>query len=119
VVIGNEDVKIDLPKFKANFVAKKSLKGNKYIAFAGIGNPDKFFNTIIQAEGEIIKQIAFPDHYQYTDKDIENLIDLGEKLITTEKDYVRINPKYLDKIEVLPVDLVFDNEQTLKRLLLV
>ena len=61
------------------------------IAFAGIGYPEKFFKNI---PCKVIKKISFPDHYQYTDEDIKKLIDLASKkkakLLTTEKDWVRL-----------------------------
>ena len=43
----------------------------------------------------IIKDLEFPDHYKYTDKDINNILNeanhLNCKIITTEKDYLRLN----------------------------
>lgn len=61
------------------------------IAFAGIGYPEKFFNNI---NANVIEKKSFPDHYQYTDNDIRELINNAEsknaKLLTTEKDWVRL-----------------------------
>jgi tetraacyldisaccharide 4'-kinase len=61
------------------------------IAFAGIGYPEKFFNNI---NANLIETKSFPDHYQYNDNDIKDLINLAEekgaKLLTTEKDWVRL-----------------------------
>lgn len=69
----------------------------RIIAFAGIGYPEKFFNNI---PCEIVEKISFPDHYQYTDKDINNLVKRAgfedAKLLTTEKDWVRL-PKWAQK----------------------
>lgn len=67
------------------------------IAFAGIGYPEKFFNNV---PCNVIEKISFPDHYQYTDTDIKNLINKASeknaKLLTTEKDWVRI-PEWAQK----------------------
>lgn len=61
------------------------------IAFAGIGYPEKFFKNI---RVNIVEKRAFPDHYQYSDSDIKDLIklatDKNAKLLTTEKDWVRL-----------------------------
>ena len=61
------------------------------VAFAGIGYPNKFFQNI---PAQVVKTIAFPDHYQYTENDIKELIkvseEMGAKLLTTEKDWVRL-----------------------------
>lgn len=66
-------------------------KDTKVIAFAGIGYPEKFFNNV---PAKIVEKISFPDHYQYTDNDIKNLFEKAQqrnaKLLTTEKDWVRI-----------------------------
>ena len=67
------------------------------VAFAGIGYPKKFFENI---PAKVIKTISFPDHYQYTTKDIQYLIKIAEKenakLLTTEKDWVRL-PEWAKK----------------------
>lgn len=66
-------------------------KNTKVLAFAGIGYPQKFFDSLPL---DIVETRVFPDHYQYTDADIQNLIDVAQKknakLITTEKDWVRL-----------------------------
>lgn len=117
VLIGEGRLDYQLPILQADLVSQSPLKGQRFIAFAGIGNPDKFFSSIEKAGGKIIEKLAFADHYQYTQTDIESLIAKGHKLITTEKDYVRIDPKYYNKIEVLPVDLVWQDEEQLQKLL--
>lgn len=67
------------------------------IAFAGIGYPEKFFDNI---PCKIVEKISFPDHYQYSDDDIKKLINLADeknaKLLTTEKDWVRM-PEWAQK----------------------
>ena len=69
------------------------------VAFAGIGYPKKFFNCL----SNVVATRAFPDHYQYTDDDINRLMDLAEKhnakLVTTEKDWVRLPESVRDKIK--------------------
>lgn len=69
----------------------------KVIAFAGIGYPEKFFDNI---PCKIVEKISFPDHYQYSDDDIKKLINMADeknaKLLTTEKDWVRI-PQWAQK----------------------
>ena len=66
---------------------------------------------------KIIKEIIFPDHYQYKKKDIEKIkllaIDLKATIITTEKDYVKIARESLNKINFLGIDLVIKNEDEL------
>lgn len=72
-------------------------KQTKVVAFAGIGYPDKFFNAI---PANVVAKRSFPDHYQYSDEDIKDLIKFAEsknaKLLTTEKDWVRL-PNWAQK----------------------
>ncbi len=124
IIIGEGEFKLakGLPILHANFVSKVLLNGQRLIAFAGIGNPDKFFQTVIEAEGEIVKKIAFGDHHQYSIAEIEHLLELADanqaSLITTEKDYMRISDQFKTKIQVLPISLIWKNEDNLlKRLL--
>lgn len=117
VVIGEGEFDLALPMLRADLVSKASLNGQKVIAFAGIGNPNKFFHSVARAGGNIIERIAFADHYQYTKKDMEYLLSLGHQLITTEKDYVRIDEMYKDRIQTLPVELVFSDKNKLQKLL--
>lgn len=66
-------------------------KDTPVVAFAGIGYPKKFFENV---PVKVVKKISFPDHYQYTDQDIKDLIkvanNMDAKLLTTEKDWVRL-----------------------------
>jgi len=79
-----------------------TLQNRNFIAFTGIGNPNSFFSTLNKSNIKIIKQIIYPDHYQFTQKNYENLFLEAVKnkceLITTEKDYVRINNHFKEKI---------------------
>ena len=79
------------------------------VAFAGIGYPKKFFNALKQ----VVSKKAFPDHYQYTDDDIARLKNVaarrGAKLITTEKDWVRLSDAARQDIKFATLDMEIDN----------
>ena len=66
----------------------------------------------------IVKEISYPDHYQYSEKDLENLNKLENlykaKLITTEKDFLRINPFVRKKFDHIRIELKFENEESFK-----
>ena len=85
--------------------------------FSGIGNPNNFKKTLIKNKLKIIKEINFPDHYQYKNKDIERIKllanNLNAKIITTEKDYVKISQSSLDSINFLEIDLTIKNQDEL------
>ena len=75
-------------------------KNTPVVAFAGIGYPEKFFNNI---PGKIVHKESFPDHYQYDDEDINELIKIADEkhaeLLTTEKDWVRLPDWAKEKIK--------------------
>ena len=68
------------------------------------------------------KKKSFPDHYQFTRKDLESLLDIAKRenlsLITTEKDYVRIPEDYQKKIDCFKIKLEIPNIEKLIRKLI-
>jgi len=95
-------------------------KGKLY-AFAGIGRPNKFFDSLRRHGGDIVEEVPYADHYKYKDEDIENLFLLASEyeasLITTEKDHIRLPKGYRKGVHSWPVSVVFEDELTLRRLL--
>ncbi len=83
-----------------------------YLAFCGIAHPAKFFKTLKIAGFNVSKTKIFDDHYAYSESDIQDLIKESEskglRLITTEKDFVKIDPKYHNKVVILPIKLQFE-----------
>ncbi len=95
----------------ANYTAwlePETIEGcQKALAFCGIANPGRFFDTLKNAGVDVADAVAFPDHYAYSGKDIAALKKRANKLdaalITTEKDWVRINAEQRDAVKTLPV----------------
>jgi len=89
----------------------------KYLIFSGIGNPDSFRETVINNRLEVVKVINFPDHYQYTRSDIDNIKlhakKLNAQILTTEKDYTKINFDRNNDIKCLKIELTIKDEQKL------
>lgn len=81
----------------------------KLVAFAGIGYPKKFFDSL---SGVVYKK-GFADHYQYTADDIEKLRKIAArkkaKLITTEKDWVRLPKDAQNDIKYASLETVIDD----------
>ena len=84
--------------------------GVPLIAFSGIGYPKKFFKCL----SNVVATRAFPDHYQYTDEDIKKLLELadkkGAKLVTTEKDWVRLPVEVRDEIKFARLDTKIEGD---------
>ena len=105
------------PKLKFlyyNYYTKslENFKNKKLIAFAGIGNPKNFFDFLKMNHLNIVKEIEYPDHYEYNEKELDSLSKLEQqyrsKLITTEKDYFRINPVFQKRVYYVPVKVKID-----------
>ena len=88
--------------------------GQKLLAFAGIGNPNNFFNLLERNNLNIFKKIAFPDHYNYSMKELNDLVKYSInnklKIITTEKDYFRIEHYKIPNIQYLSIKLEIKDE---------
>jgi len=115
--------KPSIPTIRAKLVPCGEIpdKTRPYLAFAGIGNPDKFFSTLAASGYNVIGEVPFPDHYNYTDADINTLINkaenLGAELITTQKDEVRLPIFASKKIRVLTVKIAWEDETQITNLL--
>jgi tetraacyldisaccharide 4'-kinase len=121
----------DIPVFAARlqpdagFVAAR--RGGRVLAFAGIGDPQKFFVTLAEAGIAIGATRSFPDHHRYTRAEAQALCDQAERaslaLVTTEKDLARIRgddelAQLAAHAHALPVTLAFEQEVGFRTLLL-
>ena len=95
------------------------FKDKKILAFSGIGNHVNFIDLLKDNKINIVEEMHFPDHYNYSDKDLENLIVKAKKndaiLLTTEKDYLRINENYRKNIKYLKIKSEIENKNELIR----
>lgn len=101
--------------------AKTDPPKGKLYAFAGIGRPNKFFDQLRRLGGDIVEEVPFADHHRYQAREIEGLFLLASEydasLITTEKDHMRLPQGYRAGIHAFPVQVQFEDELTLRRLL--
>jgi tetraacyldisaccharide 4'-kinase len=71
------------------------ISGERVVAFAGIANPDRFFSLVTKLGGDVVGGFAYPDHQTLSIADAKALLAAqqrtGALLVTTEKDYVRLN----------------------------
>ncbi len=105
----NFSLPVGVPVFFANNrTCSPYDDGEKLVAFAGIGYPKKFFRCL----DNVVATRSFADHWQYTDDDIKKLFALadkhGAKLVTTEKDWVRLPEYAREKIKYAKLETEID-----------
>ena len=109
----SKDIKIFESTYSPVNIEKFDIN-ERYLVFSGIGNPESFKEILMKNKFNIIKEIIFPDHYNYTQDDIDEIKTQAKKLnatiITTEKDYTKINSSNYDDIKFLQIDLKIKNE---------
>ena len=112
----NANIEIFETNYKAINIKEFNIN-DEYMVFSGIGNPESFRQTLINNNIKITKEIIFPDHYNYTHKDIEQIKyqakKLNLKILTTEKDYIKIKSIDNNDIRYLKVELDIKNEDRL------
>lgn len=83
-----------------------ALRGTSKILLAGIAKPEPFFDYLKGSEDTILE---FPDHHHFSDSDIKNIRQAsnGRKIITTEKDFGRLNNSGLEQLYYLPIKSTF------------
>lgn len=113
------------PLIRAHLQPKPAVdldKDTPYLAFAGLGYPDKFFRYLKETLGaNVVASVPFSDHHPYEASDMRALHEqaqsLGARLITTEKDYLRLPHLENIPVETLPVEMRWDNEEALVELI--
>ncbi len=104
----NKNVKIFYSNYKIKNLDK--FKNKKITAFAGIGNPSNFFDLLKENNIDLKKTFSFPDHHNYSDQDFSRLIENDVSVITTEKDYLRIDDKMKKNFYCVEIDLEIENK---------
>ncbi|MBM3607324.1 MAG: tetraacyldisaccharide 4'-kinase [Alphaproteobacteria bacterium] len=99
------------------------LRGERLVAFAGIGRPEKFFNSLEQAGAILADAYSFSDHQMLDEQDMGKLraraSQLQARLVTTRKDLVRLKARHaMDDVAVLDVTLVFAAERAFAQAML-
>ena len=115
-----KNINLDIKIFKTFYKILNIKKHNltlKYLIFSGIGNPSDFKDILLENKFKIAREVVFPDHYNYSLKDLEEIMNIAKneslKVITTEKDFMKIPEKFKKDIDYLTIDLVIHDEKKL------
>ena len=108
----NGAIKIFYTKYRAQNI--NEFENKKIIGFAGIGNPNNFFELLKANSINILEEISFPDHHDYSNKELESLHNKAREknasLLTTEKDFFRIDENYRKNISQLKITVEIENK---------
>ena len=112
----NKDIKVFETYFEIMNLDKFNLD-DKFIIFSGIGNPTNFKEILLNNKFKVIEEIIFSDHYNYKKEEIENILSLAKeknlKVITTEKDFMKINKFNFNNVKFIQLNLKIKNEKQL------
>ena len=120
---GNALPETRIPTIRAKVAPRSAtnLAGQRIVAFAGIGHPERFFDTLEDLGAIVVGRHAFDDHHVYKDADVAGLKASAQardaKLFTTEKDFVRLTKEQQEGIQMLPVQAVFEDAEILQHML--
>ena len=110
--------------FYSNYISTNIRKFNrksKYLYFCGIGNPEEFEYTLKKYKFNIVKKFIFPDHHNFKNKEIDEIKKIAFenklKIVTTEKDYKRLNTKNKKNIDYLKIKLKIKNLNKFRKFL--
>ena len=116
----NLNIKIFKTFYKILNIQTYNLE-TKYLIFSGIGDPSSFKDILVEHKFNVAREMVFPDHYDYSLKDLEKIQNIARneklKIITTEKDFMKIPQEFKKEINFLTIDLVIQDEKKLIKLL--
>lgn len=102
-------------------IPKDNPQKGRIVAFAGIGRPEKFRASLVANGATIVAFHEFADHHPYSENELTALSEeaaaIRARLVTTEKDWVRLNSKWRLKINYIGIVLSWNNEGALLSLL--
>ena len=88
---------------------------SNYLIFSGIGDPFSFKEILLENNISVVKEVVFPDHHRYKKKDIESVLQeskkLNAKILTTEKDFIKLSDDYAKEINFLKIELKIVKEK--------
>ncbi len=115
ILIGNDScnsiasLPAGLSVIRAQIVPRgDDLRGRNVVAFAGLGRPEKFHDTLVEAGAKVLRWFPFPDHHMFSQQELDHIAAQARDalLVTTEKDFVRLPAGFRDKVHAVGIDLV-------------
>lgn len=118
VIAINTDNAPTATAFTARGVVPQAADHRPVMAFAGIGRPQKFHDSLLASGYKVLQFYPFPDHHAYSEGEVEALVAHNMPLLTTEKDWVRLPLATRAIIRAVPYRIAFDDETAVKNFLI-
>ncbi len=106
------DINSKIKIFESHYILKNSNDFDikkKYISFSCIGNNQNFQEFLRLHNLQILHEFNFPDHYNLSPKEINKILESAKlnnaEIITTEKDFLRVNEEFRKKIKFLKIEV--------------
>ena len=116
----NSNIKIFKTFYEISNIQKYDLN-SKYLIFSGIGNPSDFKDILLENKFDVRKELIFSDHYKYSLNDFEkiriNAKNENLKILTTEKDYMKVPEEFKKEIDFITINLIIQDEEKFIELL--
>jgi len=117
----NDSFSSRIKVLQTSVTLRHGLPSRALMAFAGIGRPEKFRATLAAAGADIAAFQTFADHHAYSEGELESLAatadQLGAELVTTEKDWMRLNAGWRNRIKAIEIDVAWRDESAIAALL--
>ena len=125
IMLGDDKTNIlsklkDLPVFYGTVTpVRPQTKRGKSVAFAGIGRPQKFYQSLEDCGVNVVKTFDFPDHHFYSEDELSNIINCAKSLdadiFTTSKDMVKIPVSLQSNFKVLEIEIKWQDEKAISK----
>ena len=117
----NPKININIGKYILENLDEFNIE-DKYLVFSGIGNHKTFITMMKEYNFKILKDFEFPDHYQYRDNDLKKITNLAKeldcKIVTTEKDFLRLKNKNFENLKFIKSKLkILQEEKFIKSII--
>ena len=117
----NPKININVGKYIPENLDEFNIE-DKYLVFSGIGNHKTFVSMMKEYSFKILKDLEFPDHYQYKDNDIKKITNLAKeldcKIVTTEKDFLRLKNMNFENLKFIKSKLkILEEEKFIKSII--
>ncbi len=117
----NPEININVGKYIPENLDEFNIE-DKYLVFSGIGNHKTLVSMMKEYSFKILKDLEFPDHYQYKDNDIKKITNLAKeldcKIVTTEKDFLRLKNMNFENLKFIKSKLkILEEEKFIKSII--